>query len=430
MKKNYSIILVLLLFYSSAFAQSGSKDFESKRMDCSLNSDLSKKLFDALNNGDVDIQKAMKAIFADSVNVTTSNKVAANLYTGFRKEISMTLADIEKGKNAAVIVIYRKLLNGGALNGTTEYQVDLSNLNTTVIHGKVNDFKYDNYLLATKRVYVILVDLHEKVYLDDQSKRQEKLSLAKIDLVYRQSKFSQSFKEVVNLFDMGGGDGDKLTLTLIKINPDRIKDPCDIVVSHPKFPKDLVYTIHEQNLATFQVGVTNSKIAVKNISLTGNDLVVKPDDQQKKDWKGSAYALLELHLPRDIDRFQPLWKSIFNGNAKYANDRNFGDYLYDITLSRIGIYAGIKLAKDPFSNLYAGLNYSITNDFAVNFGWAWANEYDTQVTEIGNITSVDDALKFAKRSYGKGDFSIGISFAPSIFAKTLGLKTKSEDSGN
>lgn len=153
-------------------------------------------------------------------------------------------------------------------------------------------------------------------------------------------------------------------------------------------------------------------------------MVVKPDDEQKKDWKSNAYALFEFHYPRDIDNFRPFWKSLFSNGDD--SPRKFGGGLKENFVDRMGVYGGLKVGEDPLSNLYSGVNYGITRELGVNFGWVWANTYDTQITNIGNITSLPDALKYAKRSYGKPTFSIGISFAPAVFASMLGIKTKSE----
>jgi hypothetical protein len=416
-------VLVLISGYSAA--QSGKNEFERQRLECSLDAANSKELVSALDAGGEAAYTKLKGIFGNSTVLSSTNSLAKKQIGSFAGEIAAVMEDVDKGKNAAVLIVYRKIT--ALPNG--EYAADYTTLNTVYGHREKKKGALSSYLLSTKKIYLVLVDVDDAVYQNDELKRDKKLSLASVKIKYRTGRFEQSWKDLLDVGMMSSQSINTLNLTLIQIAPERIKDPCDIILSHSAFKEDQVYTVHESNLATFQIGVTNSKIAVSNISITGGDLVIKPNDDQTKDWKSNAYALLEIHLPRDVDRFPPLWKSLFD-NRSYGSPRSFARYIYDNTLSRIGVYGGLKLSKDPLSNLYAGFNYAVTNDLAVNLGWVWANEYETQITDVGAITSVDDALKFAKRSYGKANFSLGISFAPAIFAKTLGLKSKSADSGN
>ncbi|NQX56851.1 hypothetical protein HQN86_24755 [Pedobacter panaciterrae] len=424
--KHFSPLLsVLILISGYCAAQNGKNEYESKRLECSLNSVSSKELVASLNESDESAYAKLKEIFGKSSVLSNDNTLANAQISPFAKEIEKTMEEINMGKNAAVLVVYRKITV--TLSG--EYAADYTTLNTIYGHREKKDGKLTSYLLSTKKVYIVLIDVDDAVYENDDLKKDKKLSLASVKIKYKTGRFEQSWKDLMDVGTMSTQTINTLSLTLIKVAPERIKDPCDVILSHSAFKEDQVYTVHESNLATFQIGVTNSKIAVSNISISDGNLTVKPNADQTKDWKSNAYALLEVHVPRDVDRFYPLWKSLFDNKA-YESPRSFARYLYDNTLSRIGVYGGLKLSKDPLSGLYAGFNYAITNDFAVNLGWVWVNEYETQVTDIGAITSVDDALKFAKRRYGKANFSVGISFAPAIFAKSLGLKSKSADSGN
>ena len=133
-----------------------------------------------------------------------------------------------------------------------------------------------------------------------------------------------------------------------------------------------------------------------------------------------------MHAPRDIDNFRPIWKVLFQKNPnKHA--RNAGLWLYNSTLGRMGLYGGLKISKDPLSDVHAGFNYALTKEVSVNLGWTWTNELQPQITEIGNITSLKDALKYAKRKYGTGQFSWGLSFAPSSVIQMLGLGKSKEE---
>ncbi len=112
-------------------------------------------------------------------------------------------------------------------------------------------------------------------------------------------------------------------------------------------------------------------------------------------------------------------------NMVHIKKVKFCNYLYDITLDRIGIYGGLAITSDPLSTLHAGFNYAISKDIFFNLGWTWTNEITPQITKIGNITSLADAEQYAQRKYSKPQFALGLSFSPSSVIKMLGIKSSS-----
>lgn len=344
-----------------------------------------------------------------------------------KTDVSNALTAISNGdKNVAVVLVYRTFTMSGV-----NFEVDYTSINSKVFHKTSSKGNFTNYLLSTKNIYFIFVDQSNDYYsTSDAANVDKKLFGTSIKINYKTSHLKQSFKDLVKVWGaMGVAASPKLGITIVKVKPSRIKDPCDIVLSNKSFKEDLTFSIHEANIASFQIGVSSSKLSANNLSISDGNLVIKPSEEQSDTWKSNAYALFEIHLPRDIDNFRPLWKTLF---TKRADDDTFAfnKWLYDNTISRIGLYGGVKIDKDPLSNLYAGFNYAITKELAVNLGWTWVNDYTPQVTAIGDITSVSDALKYADRKYSAAKFSIGVSFTPSAFATTLGIKSKSEDSGN
>lgn len=432
-------MIFLTLGLMTAKAQQGQNEFESKRSNGDLPALESAVLVTTLHQSDSNIFSRLQNIFKNKKLKPAANDTA--LATGskqsqagtnldeFQTELSGAFDQVTNGDNTAIIVVYRSF--SVVTGANPSFNPDFSSLNVKVFHKKSKTATdYSNYLLATKTVYFVLIDISNDYFQANKDKVDQQLSASTIKVNYRTSYFKQSFQAIQGVWKaMGGNTSSQLGLTLIKVTPSRIKDPCDIVLSNKSFKSDQTFTIHENNVASFQVGVSNSKLAINNISIAGGNLVVKPDANQSTSWKSDAYAIVELHIPRDIDNFRPLWKSLF---SKRPDDKtfDFGNWLCDNTISRIGIYGGVKIAKDPISNLYAGFNYAVTKDIGFNFGWAWVNDYATQVTDVGAISSVSDALKYAKREYSKGKFSIGISFSPSAFSTAVGLKSKSADSGN
>lgn len=443
--KSFLFIISTTLVMTTALtasAQKGQNEFERQRNTGDLKAATSVSLVQAINTDDKTFFIQLNDIFKNHqltpndnstiVSLPAQKIAAANQLNTLQDDISKVLDNIDKAENVAVVAFYRSFKIVPAAPGTdTQFNPDFSSINTKIFHKKnKKDVEYNNYLLATKTVYLVFIDMSDAYYQAHPDKTDQRLGVSTVKLNYRTNRFNQSFTDLKGVWQaMGNAQSPQLSITIVEIQPSRIKDPCDIVVSNKSFSKDQTVTIHESNVASFQVGVSNSKLDVQDISLSGGNLTVKPSSDQATSWKSNAYALLEIHLPRDVDNFRPILKSLF---SKRPDDQtfDFGHWLWDNTLSRVGAYGGVKIAKDPISNLYAGFNYALTNDIAVNLGWTWANTYSNQVTAVGDITSVNDALEYAKRKYSGGKFSVGISFSPSAFSTAVGLKSKTADSGN
>ena len=279
----------------------------------------------------------------------------------------------------------------------------------TIIHKK--NGRFSDYLLTTKKIMFVILG------------GDSDLQKAEIIIKNRKNYFKQSFEDLISAIPSLKGVTSELTCKLIILNENKINPPCELIVKQDSI-KDIVFTIHEKNVASFQIGVVNSKMQLNNYSLTGGNLVVKPDATQKTNWKSNLYALIELHIPRDIDNFRPIYKTIFKG---IDSSRTVGNLLNDLLLSRIGIYGGLKISDNPLSSLHAGFNYAITKELYINFGWTWTNQITPQVTGVGTTTSLQDAILYAKRKYSDKQFSWGLSFAPSALVSLLGLNKKSSD---
>lgn len=429
MKKLRNLLLLILLQFlalQTALAQGGQNEFEKRRLNASLTKDdLVIKLITSLNSDNNDVFTDVKALLDPQSFELTPIKGGTNQsdITALGSAIYATFGKIDNGDNAAIILVYRKFLVAtGAGGGATTYNPDLANTITKVYHKKNKGADLGSYLLATKKVYFVFIDIGNSYYETNKDKSDSKLSASVIKINYKKSYSRQSLDAGAKVWGlMGGANGTDLNLTLVEMEPGRIKDPCDILVTNKSFKADLTFTVHEKNVTSFQVGLVNNKYTVSDVSITGGNLVVKPSTDQSKTWKSNAYALFEIHLPRDIDNSRPLWTTLFH-KSDDDKKRTAGGWFIDNFASRIGIYGGVKMSKDPLAGLFAGFNYALTKELAINLGWAWTNEYQNQVTAVGDISSLDDALKYAKRKYSSGKFSVGLSFSPTVVLDTWGLK--------
>ena len=449
------VLFILLVFsFARTYSQQKENDFVKMVASTTLN-DLT-QVKNILNNMNLQnneaLFKSFVAVFSNPAFQNSSTDVRELLSNYIlNKDYFIDTSDTSLKRKSAIIFIYRTMVidpnaklgpapvTGGPPPKGPGLSIDFSSLNT-VIYNKDISGKLSNYLYATKNVLIVYVDASSEYYSqpDNTNNQPNQLVNSIVQINYKTSFFSQSFKDLTTLISSVGVlssqnvQSPKLTLTFVLIDPKRIKDPCDIVIQNKTFAKDLTFSVHERNFASFQTGLVNNKYTLNNFSISNVNLNVTPDTTN---WQSHIYALLEFHpWGRDIDNFLPLWKSLFSkspdiikNSGKSESLHNVWNWLMYNTAYRIGVYGGLQISKDPLSNLYAGFNYAVTKELSVNFGWVWANEVVPQVTEIGNITSVSDALQYAKRSYSKGKFSWGLSFAPSELISLLGIKSKASN---
>jgi hypothetical protein len=375
-------------------------------------------LFNSLSKKDTDIIKAFK--------LTDTNDIKFQSPAMYRYFNKMKEYLEDKPKNSAVIFVYRNMSIDNS-----KYKADFKSSNYIIYHnGTKIDNKMAEYLLNTKDIYVIMVDLNDKYYEDNHNDSFQ-LTNSILKITYDTSYFLKSLEGIIKIYGALGHQGgekeikdaeqinDQLKIVLIKMRHKKVKAPCAIAITNKYFKKDMNFTVHEKNWASFQAGLVNNQFSESNFSISNGNLVVTPDSTQKKTWKSNFYALIEVHIPRDVDNFRPVWKAFF---SKDPYSRGPLHWVYGWTLERIGIYGGVKISGDPLSNLYGGFNYAITKDIYINYGWVWNNEVTPQVKTIGNITSASDVLSYMKRSYSSPTQSVGLSFAPSAVIKMMGIK--------
>lgn len=301
-----------------------------------------------------------------------------------------------------------KILDDKNIKNTPSFE-ESKDIVQTILHKKYD--RFTDYLLSTKKIMIVILG------------GDNDLQNAEITIKNKINYFKQSFEDLLSTIPKLKGITSELTCKVIILNTKMINPPSELSIK-PDSAKAIVFTIHEKNVASFQIGVINNRLNLNNFSISGGNLVVKPDVNQKTNWKSNLFALLELHLPRDIDNFRPIYKTIFKG---VDSKRTFSNWLDDVILARIGIYGGFKISDDPLSTLHTGLNFAISKELYINFGWTWSNQIQPQVTPIGSINSLQDAVKHAKRKYGDNQFSWGLSFAPSALISSFGITKKAAD---
>jgi hypothetical protein len=430
----FIILIHLILFQVNiSTAKPGQNEFEKTRASAILQQTETKQLINDLKD-DPDkvityLQKNL-IISGNFSNYPADFSICANSIAGTGTTNNI-FNSIDLGENVAIILVYRDMqYNGNVL------EIDFTTVNSFIYHKerksifKPSNISSSNYLLNTKKVVFIFIDLEDNYYSATNTSNDKKLNNTLTKIKYETSFFEKSFKDLKNAIPTLGTMGDSkindktfsLKITIVDMSTSRIKPPCNIILSNKSFSEDLSFKIHENNIGSFQIGIVNNKFSANNFQIKNDSLFVTGDTTEKADWKSNLYAIIEIHPQgRDIDNFRPLWKVLFANNPN-ENKRGFGLWLYYMTIDRIGVYGGFKLAKDPLADLHAGLNYSITKEFAINVGYTWSNQIIPQTTAIGDVSSLDDAKEFATRKYSKPVFSWGLSLSPSSIVELFGSK--------
>lgn len=257
-------------------------------------------------------------------------------------------------------------------------------------------------------------------------------TVATSTVMYQKSELSQSLADISSIFSAvlnaasdSVAPNPKYYFCLKEIKKAAIKSPCLLVDTIKQDKIGGRVKIHESSVISFRVGVVGAQYSLNNFKIQNQQLVVTPDSTQSKNWKSNLYAIVEFHLPRDLDNFQPIWKSLFENPYPYTKAHNWGfaNWLYRITLDRIGVFGGFNISKDPLGALHGGISYAISNSIFLTCGYTWTNQITPQITNVGNITNLADAELYAKRKYTRGVISWGLSFSPSAVLQWVSQKS-------
>ncbi len=347
-------------------------------------------------NGDL----GTNADFADrGVALTYLSTLSAAAPANARALLTSYITNIDD----AVIVILRHPLDG-ANEKLDKFQM------ITLTGSPPN-----SYILEKKQILFVILG------------GEETIQQSSFKIIRSKSFFRQSFDETIelmNLIGLGAMSGKAVVaasapIRIVELNPEMVKAPCKIEIDYPGRGQDVEVNVHEESNFSLQVGVSASEVDKNNLKIENQQLIVELDNTQKEEWKSNLSVFLTFHPGRDIDRFKPIWKQDLRERGIQSDAWKWYTY------KRMGLFTGLKLSVDPIENLYLGLNYAITKEFYINYGIVWQNQVVPSVTDIGTITSVDDALEYTDREYKSSQF-IGISFSPSSLIDILGLGESKE----
>jgi len=200
----------------------------------------------------------------------------------------------------------------------------------------------------------------------------------------------------------------KIQISLLLLDEDQIQSPSQVNLNDNKDSTKYTFKIHEKSYWGIKVGVSFSNLDRKNFSLNSqNQVTVKLDTAQQKEWKSNLAAMIEFYpFGRDYDRLQPIWSS--------KQQTNFGD--------RIGIVAGMKIAKDPLQDIYTGFSIALSEDYSISFGLQFHSQTKDQLNlPVGINTSLDYLKNNLSREYKTIGF-LNLSLNPAAVSKILGFK--------
>lgn len=327
-----------------------------------------------------------------------------------KQNIDYSFATRSLKKDEAIIVIYSKAI-------ITNEEAEKSKIMVSILHkNNETDRKWDEYLLNTKKILLVLIG--------DENNLQD----AHISIEKEKSWTEKSWGDLaglVNLIEMMGlskvsgmkNQVDSLSVRYVFLKKEKVRSPCFINVTYSSSADPIAVKIHEKNYIDFQVGVSASQLSKNQFKIQNKQLIVSLNDDQKKEWKSNLNVLLNIFpFGRDIDRVDPIF-------MLKIRDKKIGPAAKEFIKNRIGVHAGMKLSSDPIESFYFGLNLAFSQKININAGWSWINTIRPAVYDIGDITTLANAMDYVNRQYS-GHFYWGVSFSPSAMVDILGLKKK------
>lgn len=321
------------------------------------------------------------------LNASKAYDLLVKLQPKFKAETQAKIKEYSDDLNKSAIILVRHTMTKDGENKKEMMSV--------ILH-KEND-KWSKYLLKTKKIIVIFIG------------GSETLQDANVEIEKQKSSFYNSFQDLMTLTDQVLSlAGEPIPVRFIELDEKKIISPCKVQISHPGVSNSLSIDIHEKSHFALQAGIGASNIDRKTLSIDKQQLVVTLDTNQKKEWSSKLVGLLVWYpFGQDVDRLEPIWKR--------TKEHKF---LYDAIGQRIGLFTGLQISKDPISGLYGGFNFAISKDFYLNCGVNYVSQLAPAITNIGNITNLDEAKTYGKREY-RGQLFIGVSFSPSEMLKII-----------
>ncbi|SNS93152.1 hypothetical protein SAMN05421640_1673 [Ekhidna lutea] len=246
------------------------------------------------------------------------------------------------------------------------------------------------------------------------------LGKGKFKIDNKKSSFSQELDDVgdlaLKLFKMGRKDqtfllDEKVNVRLVELAHNKINPPSEINYIYKLADSDnndtIKIDIKEKIRANLKLGITSAQVERSLFKIDNKQLIISPDSVQTEEIKQHLALNFVFRPFYHTDEYKPKF-------FKYDYENN--------VLKRLGIIGGFNFSLTPFDNLYLGVSYDLSEYFTFVTGYTWNNILDSDTIDIGDISSVKDALSLARKDYGDRQLFFGLSFSPSTITKILGIK--------
>lgn len=203
------------------------------------------------------------------------------------------------------------------------------------------------------------------------------------------------------------------TVNLMELRRSKVNPPANVVgIFKGHDDKGVVKNdtvrvkVREKIHLGFRVGVSSALVERKLFKIDNKQLVISLDSAKKEEWKQHLMCTFNVNPWYRTGDYSP---KMF----KYDDDNKFKN--------RISLFTGFNLSVKPLDNIYLGLAYDLSKDFTVNFGTTWNNVNESRAIDIGDVTSLQDAIKLSNKSYDKGKIFFALTFRPAVISELLGL---------
>ncbi|WP_254088821.1 hypothetical protein [Dawidia soli] len=289
--------------------------------------------------------------------------------------------------------------------------------NTAILHS-TDGRTWDEDLVACDKILMVLID------------GSGKLAAANFYAETQKSVVLQEFNDVIGIVKDAGilsmGPAGKVGLatmtakaTFIELEKKKMNAPVNVVALFPgedangEAKNDTVkIKIKEKVNLSFRVGVSSALIDRKMFKIDNKQLVIELDSADKEEWKQHLILTFNLNPWYRTGDYSP---EMF----KYDKENSF--------LRRLSVFVGMNLSLAPLDNIYLGAAYDLSKNFTINGGATWNNTIQSGKIDIGEITSVKDALKLSNKKYGDAKWFFALTFRPAVISDLLGLKKDSDE---
>jgi len=318
----------------------------------------------------------------------------------FNKELN-NLSDLINVRNDI-----RTELNKQMLSVKEGNEIKVNVLHTAFKKGK---YYWSDQITQVKKVLFVIID------------KQGDLIESTIRIEDLKSSLSKEFKDLITILkelNKGAkkqiyydkGQAVKFNCRIFELKRWNVNPPGNLFLYTKDNSDTIKFEVFEKPIFSIKVGLSAAQIVAQDFKLDGDQLTVSLDSARRKVWEDHLFVGFNFHPGRFLSYRSPQYDPrIFN----YSWGSGF--------MARIGLWGGFNLSLNPLDNLYTGISYDLARNFTINWGCTWNNMYETTTIDVGDISTVKDALKLSNKSYAAPQMFWGISFSPSYLVETVGL---------